>query len=124
MKRMNEREIREKLKQAANAAQKDNTPSFDETWVIAESHIAESGSGYGRYGAIAAAAIALIAVTIALWPAQQADLADDYFIADALLNSTSWTAPSDALMPEHQFDIYQGIPLLDESTKLYEGSLL
>lgn len=123
---MNEKEIKEKLKQAAQAAQKDDTPSFDETWVIAESHFVESRSRYRRYGAIvaAAAAIALVAMTIALWPAQQAELADDYLIADALLNSTSWTAPSDALMPEHQFDIYQGIPLLDESTKPYEGSLL
>lgn len=123
---MNEKEIREKLKQAAQAAQQDDTPSFDETWVVAESHFVQSRSRYRRYGAIVsiAAAIVLVAITIALWPAQQAELTDDYFIADALLNSTSWTAPSDALMPEHQFDIYQGIPLLDESTNTYEGSLL
>lgn len=123
---MNEEEIREKLKQAANAAEKDGPPSFDETWVIAETHFVQSRSRFRRYGAVmaAAAAIALVAITVALWPAQQAELADDYFIADALLNSTSWTAPSDALMPEHQFDIYQGIPLLDESTNTYEGSLL
>jgi len=123
---MNEQEIKERLKQAARAVQQDDTPSFDETWVVAESHFVKSRSGYRRYGAVAtiAAAIALAALTIVLWPAQQAELADDYFIADALLNSTSWTAPSDALMPEHQFDIYQGIPLLDESTKPYEGSLL
>ena len=123
---MNENEIKEKLKQAAQAAQKDDMPSFDETWVVAETHFVQSRSRYRRYGALAtvAAAIGVVAMTIALWPAQQAELSDDYFIADALLNSTSWTAPSDALMPERQFDIYQGIPLLDESTNTYEGSLL
>jgi hypothetical protein len=123
---MNEEEIREKLKQAADAAQRDGTPSFDETWVVAESQFVRSRSRFKRFGGIAAAAaaVAVLALTVALWPAQQAELADDYYIADALLNSTSWTAPSDALMPEHQFDIYQEIQFLDESTKPYEGSLL
>lgn len=121
---MNEEEIREKLKQAADAAQRDGTPSFDETWVVAESQFVRSRSRFKRFGGIAAAAVAVLAITVALWPAQQAELTDEYYIADALLNSTSWTAPSDALMPEHQFDIYQEIPFLDESTKPYEGSLL
>jgi len=123
---MNEEEIRERLKQAADAAQKDGTPSFDETWVVAETQFVQSRSRFRRFSGLTAAAavIAILAITVALWPAQQAELADDYFIADALLNTTSWTAPSDALMPEHQFDIYQEIPLLDGSTNTYEGTLL
>jgi len=121
---MNDDDIRKKLKQAAEAAQRDETPSFDETWVVAESQFVRSRSRLQRFGGAAAAAVFVLALTIALWPTQNAELNDDYFIADALLNSTSWTAPSDALMPEHQFDIYQGIPLLDESTNTYEGSLL
>ena len=121
---MNEEEIRKKLKQAAEAAERDETPSFDETWVVAESQLVRSRSRLQRFGGIAAAAVVVLALTVALWPTQRAEFTDDYYIADALLNSTSWTAPSDALMPEHQFDIYQGIPLLDESTNTYEGSLL
>jgi hypothetical protein len=45
-------------------------------------------------------------------------------IADALMNSTTWTAPSDVLMPDHQFDIYRDIPVLDQSTISEEGTLL
>lgn len=121
---MNEEQIREKLKQAADAAQRSGAPSFDETWVVAESEFVRSRSRLQRFGGVAAAAVAVLAITVALWPTQQAELADDYYIADALLNSTSWTAPSDGLMPEHQFDIYQEIQFLDESTNSYEGSLL
>lgn len=71
-----------------------------------------------------AAAVAVIGITLGLWPERQAELTDEFLIADSLLNSTSWAAPSDSLMPEHQFDIYQEIPFLNESTNSQEGSLL
>jgi len=41
-----------------------------------------------------------------------------------LLGTTGWSAPSDSLMPDHQFDIYQDIPVLIESTETYGGTLL
>ena len=71
-----------------------------------------------------AAAIAVVVATFSLWSANEAEVVDEFLIADALLNSTQWSAPSDLLMPEHQFDLYQDLPLLMESTESQEGSLL
>jgi len=61
---------------------------------------------------------------VSLLPEGPSELDDEYLIADALMNSTSWTAPSDSLMPQHQFDIYREIPFPDPSTISEEGSLL
>ncbi len=49
---------------------------------------------------------------------------DEFLIAAALLENTSWAAPSDVLLPQHRFDIYREIPAFIESTKLEEGTLL
>ena len=68
--------------------------------------------------------MAMIAIVAGLWSSQEAGMSDDYLIADSLLNTTQWSAPSDALMPTHEFDIYQELPVLLESTKPAEGALL
>ena len=44
-------------------------------------------------------------------------------VAD-LMDSTYWTAPSDVLLPDRQFDIYQDMPELFESTEPAGGTLL
>ncbi len=121
---MDDNQIREEIKKAAEATQTvSRIPSFDETWVIAEAEVARTTKPRQRYvGWVAAAAVVVLAVV--LLPSQKKELSDDYMIADALLNSTSWSAPSDALLPEHQFDIYQEIPFLLESTNGQDGSLL
>lgn len=117
---MKEQEIRRQLKDAFAAAE-GNPPPFDAVWAKAE--------GVSRWrrqrlaGGIAAA-LAVVIVSLALWPARQADNGDDYLIAASLLNSTSWAAPSDALLPERRFDIYREIHFLDESTNSLEGTLL
>lgn len=118
---MSDLEIQKKLKRAFAAAQA-KPPPFDEVWAKAEAAGLRSRR-YRLWAGIAAAA-AVVAVVAGLWPAQEGELADDFLIADSLLNSTSWSAPSDMLMPEHQFDIYQDIPVLMESTQTQEGSLL
>ena len=41
-----------------------------------------------------------------------------------LLDSTNWVAPSDALLPEHEFDIFEELPRPMESTDSAEGALL
>ena len=41
-----------------------------------------------------------------------------------LLGSTSWQAPSDVLLPQHEFDLYQDMPALIESTEAATGALL
>ena len=120
---MNETDIQKSLKSAFDEAESSNAPSFDKVWANAESAFTSSRRRHTVFGG-AAAAIAVLGIIVSLWPTQQAALNDDYFIADALLNSTMWSAPSDSLLPAHQFDIYQEIHFLNESTPLQEGTLL
>ncbi len=71
-------------------------------------------------GAAAVAAIALLA--IGLLPAQKEEFT--YVDVEALVETTYWSAPSDALLPEHHFDIYREIPRIFESTDTSAGALL
>ena len=123
---MNEDQVRQNLKDAYQSAE-GKPPSFDEVWAAAEVRHGrlrmQSRRRFRTIGGIAAA-VAVIGITLGLWPEQQVELTDEFLIADSLLNSTSWSAPSDSLMPEHQFDIYQEIPFLIESTNSLEGTLL
>ena len=112
---MNEENIRKSLKPAFEKTQTSNAPGFDDVWAKAETAYSDSQRRFRVIGGIAAVLAAAVIIAT-LWPAQQAELSDDYLIADALMNSTMWSAPSDSLMPEHQFDIYQEIPFLLEST--------
>ena len=120
---MSEKEIKDALQGAFRSMEK-TPPSFDETWAAAERRNQASRQRKWRVAGGMAATVALAAITALLWPQQEAELTDDYLIADALMNSTSWTAPSDRLLPEHQFDIYQEIPALVPSTNSQEGTLL
>lgn len=121
---MDEKKIREEVKKAAEATQTvSRIPSFNETWVCAEAEFVRTSNQHRRVGGLVAAAL-VVGIAIAFWPTQQAEFSDDFLIADGLLNSTLWSAPTDTLMPEHQFDIYQELPFLLESTEGQEGSLL
>lgn len=75
-----------------------------------------------RYRFVAACAVA--AITIAQWPQGDGAVEDEFLIAAALLETTQWTAPSDALLPQHQFDIYRDMPVSMGSTESEEGTLL
>ena len=121
---MKETDIRRSIRPAFDRQQKSvDVPGFDEMWAQAEVTYNAAQRKFRLLSGVAAVlALAVIAAT--LWPAQQAELRDDYLIADALLNSTLWSAPSDSLMPAYEFDIYQEIPLLFESTNSLEGTLL
>ena len=119
---MNEDQVQKGLQDAFQLAE-GKPPSFDAVWAAAEARHRRSRRRLRVISGLAAS-VAVIGITVGLWPGQQADLTDEFLIADALMNSTSWTAPSDALMPEHQFDIYQEIHFLIESTNSEEGSLL
>jgi hypothetical protein len=115
---MSDNDIREALKGAYQAAER-KPPPFDAVWAGAEKR--RRTRQRRLYGGVAAA-VAAVAVVAGLWTGQPAQ--DEFMIAEALLNDTSWVAPSDALMPEHQFDIYRDIPVPGESTISPEGSLL
>jgi len=121
--KMKEKDIRNVLKPAFDRDQASDAPDFDKVWANAEIALGNSRRRF-RLASGVAAVLALAVIAATLWPSQQAELSDDYLIADALMNSTLWSAPSDSLMPEHQFDIYQEIPFLIESTNSLEGTLL
>lgn len=121
--KMKENDIRKFLKPAFDRQQANDAPDFDKVWANAEIVRGNSRRRF-RLASGVAAALALAVIAATLWPSQQVELSDDYLIADALMNSTLWSAPSDSLMPEHQFDIYQEIPFLIESTNSLEGTLL
>lgn len=95
-------------------------PSFDASWAAAEARYRRSRR---RYAGLAAAVIAAAAVFAVLDPGTAPDHSDSW-VGDELLTSTSWTAPSDVLLPEREFDIYQDLPSLNTSTKSVDGALL
>jgi hypothetical protein len=119
---MSEQDIKKVLETAYQSAE-GKPPPFAEAFAVAEDRYRASRRRFRLAGGVAAAA-AVVAITVVLWPGQQAPVGDEFMIADALMNSTTWTAPSDVLMPDHQFDIYRDIPVLDQSTISEEGTLL
>lgn len=74
-----------------------------------------------RFAGLAAAA-AFAGLALLLLPTQDDEFT--YVDVEELMASTSWSAPSDSLLPEHQFDIYREIPKLFESTDTDAGALL
>ena len=96
-------------------------PAFAATWRAAEVRHARSRR---RYGMLAATA-AIVAIAIVGLQLQAPPTADvSYIDVEDLMGSTSWTAPSDVLLPAHEFDIYQELPSLLESTEAAGGTLL
>jgi len=96
-------------------------PSFAVTWRAAEERYARSRRRYGMLAG-AAAVVAIAIVGLQLQTSPTADV--NYIEVDELMGSTSWTAPSDVLLPRHEFDIYQELPSVIESTETAGGSLL
>jgi len=120
---MSDNDIQEHMKDAYGAVQRPEAPAFDKVWAAAESQHLNERRRYATFSGLAAV-LAMVAIVAGLWSSEEAEISDDYLIAESLLNTTQWSAPSDTLMPTHQFDIYQEIPFLMESTDLEEGTLL
>lgn len=97
----------------------DAEPSFETTWQAAQQRHAAGRQHYRRF---AAAAAVVAAVVIAMYA--QPPAGESYIEVADLLESTYWTAPSDALLPDRQFDIYQDMPVIFESTEPAGGALL
>ena len=95
-------------------------PSFAAAWQAAERRHAMSR----RRNRVFAGAAAVIAAVVVGMLLQAPPSNGEYIAMDELMSSTSWTAPSDVLLPEHEFDIYQELPSLLESTETGGGSLL
>jgi len=86
-------------------------PQFDRVFAAAERTVRDRR----RVQFAAAAAVAAIALlVIGLLPAEKDEFT--YVDVEVLMATTYWSAPSDSLLPEHQFDIYRELPRLFEST--------
>ncbi|MGB5333873.1 MAG: hypothetical protein WBM80_11415 [Woeseiaceae bacterium] len=113
--------LRVALRGAQASEDKGDVPEFDRVWAAANARTRTlRRQRRVVVGSLAAAAVAAIAFGLLL--PRQVEL--QFVDADELLGTTSWSAPSDGLLPEHQFDIYQEIPVLIESTETYGGALL
>jgi len=90
----------------------DDESSFEEIWQRARTGYAVSRR---RYAGFAAAAVIAAVVAVAIG-VRAPEPMPRYIELAELLESTYWSAPSDVLLPEKQFDIYQELPTLFEST--------
>ena len=117
-----DKNIRTALRRAQDLVEADGAPEFGRVWAAAEFRVREQRKR--RYAGFAAAAAATVLVFGLLSPTDPSSPDFRYLDIDELLGSTSWSAPSDTLLPTHQIDLYQDVPMLIESTEHYEGSLL
>ncbi len=120
---MNDEKLKQQLQDSLQSKQGDDVPEFDAMWASAEKHHRASKLRYQRFAGFASAA-AVAVIAFMLWPLNGNDAVDRYLTVEDLMGSTQWVAPSDALLPEHQFDIYGDLPVLIEINDLDEGSLL
>jgi len=96
-------------------------PDFEDVWASAN---ARAGRARNRQRLIVGSAVAAAVAAIAFGLLPQTNDEGRYIDAGDLLETTSWYAPSDSLLPEHRFDLYQDIPVFIESTETYGGTLL
>ena len=90
----------------------DQVPTFEATWAAAESRYRRNR----RILAVAGVAASVAVVAIVLSTLQPEAVDAPIIEMGELLGSTSWHAPSDVLLPERRFDIYQDLPDLIQST--------
>lgn len=109
------------LRDAQAHAEGDAAPDFSRVWAAAS---ARAGAARNRRRLLAAsgAVVMVLAIAFGLYPPSEDELR--YIDADELLQKTGWSAPSDSLLPDREFDIYRDIPVLIESTDNYGGALL
>ena len=95
-------------------------PDFDNIMRAAEQQA--SRRRWPRMAAVAAVAVLAAVVVLNV---TQPPLDDTAFIEmNAFMSSTSWSAPSDVLLPESRINFYEDVPTLMESTEDYGGALL
>jgi len=112
--------LREQISRAWARRVSDRQPPFDKTWQIAQSRHAALRRRYRRFAGVAAIAAAIVIGLNALTSTDE----PTYIEVAELLESTYWSAPSDVLLPDREFDIYQDMPVLFESTEPAGGALL
>ena len=111
-----DKRLEQRLRIAQSAREAGRVPDFRTTWYAAERRVGRRR----RRRLVIAGSVAVLALALLIRPG------DDLYYIDTneLLDTTSWSAPSDSLMPERQFDIFGEMPVLIESTETYGGALL
>ena len=112
--------LREALMRAWQRATSRNHAAFDEVWRDAEQRHVAARRRYRRFATVAALAAAVVIGLNLKGPIEERR----YIETAELLDSTYWSAPSDVLLPDREFDIYQDMPVLFESTEPAGGTLL
>lgn len=116
--KLSDEQMRAALQKAQANKEAGTVPAFSTTWASAERRVKTRRRRRGMaVGSAAAVALAFVM----LMPSGQGP---QYINTDDLLETTSWAAPSDSLMPEYRYDIYGEVPVLIESTETYGGALL
>ena len=109
------------LRDAYAHAEGDVPPDFSRVWAAASARAA--AARHRRHLLVASGAVAAV-LAIAFGLRTPSENEWRYIDADELLQTTGWSAPSDSLLPDREFDIYRDIPVLIESTDNYGGALL
>ena len=117
--KMSDQELASAVRRASSVDSE--APPFGDVWSGAEQRYQRSRRRYSWF-ASAAAVVAVIAVVLNAGPTALHQ--GGYIEMVELMDSTSWAAPSDVLLPKYEFDIYQDLPTLIESTEPAEGALL
>ena len=120
---MSEDKIEESVAKLLAARDAAPVPGFDETWMAAEARYLVEKRKFRMVTGVAAS-LALIAIVIGMAAPDGQQTLPEFELASGLMNSTLWSAPSDALMPDYSVDIYQDIPEMPVSTDLLGGALL
>ncbi len=112
-----------KLKEAVTEAfqSAEDTPPFERVWQAAEDRHRLSQRRYRLIASVAA--VAAVAVIVLNYQTLHLDEVQFIEVAE-LLGATSWVSPSDVLLPERLTDLYEGLPVLIESTEPAGGALL
>ena len=115
---MDEKGLKQRLKASLQSRQGE-APEFDATWDAAERRYRVSSARYRRFAGVAAIA----AIVIILMQLPDRDHRPYLTEAD-LMSSTQWLAPSDVLLPRHEFDLYGELPVLIDINGIEKGSPL
>jgi hypothetical protein len=112
--------LRERVGRAWQRGVGNRQPPFEHTWQMAQSRHSAERRRYRRFAGVAAVAATIVVALNALTSTDD----PTYIEVAELLESTYWSAPSDVLLPDREFDIYQDMPVLFESTDPAGGALL
>jgi hypothetical protein len=111
----------QRLKAALACRERGAVPEFERTLATAQDRWRRQKQRRAGLGGIAAALLIAALWSVLALPERSTQ---DYLVAESLLATTYWTAPSDVLLPRYDIDIYRDLPDLMESTEVSEGALL